>query len=526
MNHPKTGRSAAAFLALFLLFALTTLLWLRLNKAPPNWDDAWYLSNSLTLYDAWTDGGLVGFASRFLAALGFKAPLITALPLPFYFVFGRRWHAAYLVNVVAMAILFGAVWAIGKRLRNARTGLIAVHIAGTMPLMYGLSRWYLVEYPLAAFAAVAFWLVLLASTAEGLLTTYALGLVCGVGLLLKADFPLFLAPAMVWLLLRRRDPMRTLLAIAVPAILLAAPWYILHWRATLQNALSAGFGPSAVIQGTGAIFSLSAILKYLAMVANRGLSWYYLALAAAAAVMVVRRRNFAVFRPMAWLVLWVAPFLVFVFGGNKDVRYIAPVLPAFAIAAACLLDGAAANRRWIGIAALVFPVVSLSAISFGWPYAAADNGYAFRYDPYSWRQDEILTLVADGALFPHVGRKTLLIGTDRALFNADNFQLSAVQDRLPLRVETTAYGERLDQLIAQAGAAEYFVYKEGGEPESPFFNRRALELRRCLQRSPEWIEIPFGRLLPDGGTAHVLRRTAAIANGYQPPARCDNVGHP
>jgi hypothetical protein len=60
------------------------LLWVRLNRAAPDWDDAWYQSNSLTLYDAWSAGGLAGLARQFLASLGFKAPLITALPLPFY----------------------------------------------------------------------------------------------------------------------------------------------------------------------------------------------------------------------------------------------------------------------------------------------------------------------------------------------------------------------------------------------------------------------------------------------------------
>ena len=43
--------------ALFLSSAVPSLLWERLNRAAPNWDDAWYLSNGLTLYDAWSVGG-------------------------------------------------------------------------------------------------------------------------------------------------------------------------------------------------------------------------------------------------------------------------------------------------------------------------------------------------------------------------------------------------------------------------------------------------------------------------------------
>ena len=69
-------------------------MWLRLDRVPPNWDDAWYLTNSLAVYDALTHGGAPGFVAKFMHVMGFKAPLITALPTPFYLVFGRRWHAA------------------------------------------------------------------------------------------------------------------------------------------------------------------------------------------------------------------------------------------------------------------------------------------------------------------------------------------------------------------------------------------------------------------------------------------------
>ncbi|HLK64110.1 MAG TPA: glycosyltransferase family 39 protein [Bryobacteraceae bacterium] len=504
MNKFRPG-IAITFVALFLLFAIVSLAWLRLNKAPPNWDDAWYLANSLRLYDAWTDGGIIGAAGQFLASLSFKAPLITALPLPFYWLAGRHWQAAFLVNIGAMLVLFAAVWAIGSRLRGPRTGLMAVYICGTLPLLYGLSRWYLVEYPLAAAVAVAFWLVLVAAADERTVATFAFGMVCGLGLLLKADFPLFVGPMAVLLLLRRRDRGRTLLAILAPAFLLAAPWYVLHWRATLENAISAGFGASAVIQGTGEIFSLSALSKYLGIVVDRGISEYYLAVVVLAAAIALQRRS-KVFRESACLLLWLTPFLVFAFGGNKDVRYIAPILPGFALGAACLLDCATENRRWIGVVVLAFPLISLLAVSFGWPYAASDAGYAIHFSPNPWRQDEILTVIAENARFPHAGQKMLLLGTDRGFFNADNFQLCALQERLPLRVETTAYGRSLKDLLGQTNGADYSVYKEGGEAESRFFNTEAADLPRLLRESTEWVETPFGRALPDGGTAHILQR--------------------
>jgi hypothetical protein len=495
---------------LFAFFAAAACVWLRLNRAPPNWDDAWYLSNSLTLYDAWSDGGLLGLGRAFLKALGFKAPLITALPLPFYWIVGRRWHAAFGVNLAAMAVLFVSVWGIGRRLASPRAGVAAAYITATLPLLYGLSRWYLVEYPLTAAMALLFWTALAASETADVLYPASLGVLWGVGLLLKSDFPLFALPVTAYVLYRRSDRVRAAIAMAIPCFVLAAPWYALHWRATWENAVAAGFGPSAVVQGTGAVFSWSAIRLYLAMVVERGLSGYYAVLAAAAMVLAIVRERGAFLRRIAPLALWAVPFLVFLFGGNKDVRYIAPILPAFAIALACALDAAARNFRWAA-AALVFPLVSFFAVSFGIPYRTADLGYAIRYSRSDWGQDRILTAIAEDATIRIGERKTILLGTDRGRFNADNFQLTATARRLPFRVETTASAGSFEEALAQAERASYLVYKEGGEAESPFFNRYFPQLLTRVQGLSEWQKMPFALRLPDGGTARILRRAGQEA---------------
>lgn len=137
-----------------------TIVWLLLDRLPPNWDDAWYLTNSLTVYDSLAYGGIVGFV------FGFKAPLIAALPTPFYLLFGRRWHAAYLVNTVSMLVLFWVLYRIGSRWWSERAALLAIIVAGTMPLLYGLSHWYLVEYPLAALLGLSIWLLIESAVAD------------------------------------------------------------------------------------------------------------------------------------------------------------------------------------------------------------------------------------------------------------------------------------------------------------------------------------------------------------------------
>ena len=212
------------------VFAASTLLWLRLDRAPPNWDDAWYLTNSLTVYDALTQGGIVGYLTKLNSVFGFKAPLIAALPAGFYLLLGRHWHAAYLVNIVAMWALFAALYRIATRWWNARAAVFAIAIAGTMPLLYGLARWYMVEYVLTALLAVAACVLIESDGLKRDRLVVLFGAICGFGLLLKISFPLFIFPlfAYIWLTSGRRG--RPLLLTALPCLLLALPWYAGHFK--------------------------------------------------------------------------------------------------------------------------------------------------------------------------------------------------------------------------------------------------------------------------------------------------------
>ena len=289
MTRPESSSLVCGLLG--CVFAASTLLWLRLDRAPPNWDDAWYLTNSLTVYDALTKGGVVGYLTKLNSVFGFKAPLIAALPAGFYLLLGRHWHAAYLVNIVAMWALFAALYRIAKRWWSARAAVFAIAIAGTMPLLYGLARWYMVEYVLTALLAVAACVLIESDGLRRERLVVLFGAICGFGLLLKIIFPLFILPlfAYIWLTSGRRG--RPMLLAALPCLLLALPWYAGHFRSTVAFALDSGFGALAAIYGTGPIFSISTITTYLSHVAANGVSWYFCCLAVVLSLFAILQRH-------------------------------------------------------------------------------------------------------------------------------------------------------------------------------------------------------------------------------------------
>src|SRR5258708_7333070 len=107
------------------------------------------------MYDTLSEGGLLHYAGKFLTVMDDKPPLIAALPTPVYLLVGRHSRAAAAVNLVFMLVLFAAVFRIASKCSSPHAGLLAMYLVATMPMVYGLSRWYLVECALTAVVALA-----------------------------------------------------------------------------------------------------------------------------------------------------------------------------------------------------------------------------------------------------------------------------------------------------------------------------------------------------------------------------------
>ncbi len=102
----------------------------------------------------------------------------------------------------------------------------------------------------------------------------------------------------------------------------------------------------------------------------------------------------------------------------------------------------------------------------------------------------------------------ILIGTDGARFNADNFKLAIAEGKLPFLTATTAYETREDQVLRQVDEADYFIYEEGGAPSAPFFNTQGKAALREVRDGGRFVELPVAHAAPDGGVAHVFANLA------------------
>src|SRR6476659_86332 len=128
------ARHGFAATIIVLLFLSTNLSWLLLDRTPPGWDESYYLTKSLELYDTLADQGVAAYARKFLPVIDSKPPLIAALPTPIYLAVGRRYRAAIAINLLFLAMMSGAVYGTARTYAGPRAALIAVAVLATVPV--------------------------------------------------------------------------------------------------------------------------------------------------------------------------------------------------------------------------------------------------------------------------------------------------------------------------------------------------------------------------------------------------------
>jgi hypothetical protein len=281
--------------------------------------------------------------------------------------------------------------------------------------------------------------------------------------------------------------------------------------------------------GMGDPYSFAVVWRYLTHWANDGISGTYflllMALAGTALWYKIRiNRPVVPSEGRTLVLLWFLPFLIFLFGRNKDIRFTAPLLPAVAIALAWMADSLLCSlTRWGRLTfsfLFAFPLLAYLQTSFGllgstrvvWGdlvLLAPRLSHARPPDPQAWPHQEILNVLRVYSPLPE--ERKVMLGSDTAHFNANNFELAVVEGLDSFQITTSAYEDDLASLLNAANSTTFFIYKEGGEPGPQFTNRLFKPLLEDVQNSGKFFDLsiyperPSLPVLPDGGRVVVYQ---------------------
>ncbi|HZS49875.1 MAG TPA: glycosyltransferase family 39 protein [Bryobacterales bacterium] len=506
--------AALLLITLFLLAADQAYAWS--NKRPPTFDDAWYLETSLYFFHQLAQGGFSAFASAYAHSFRIKAPLISVLPLPFYFLLGPGYRPAMLVNTVFLVLSSICLFLLGRRLFSPQAGLAAVIFYQTMPLSYGLSRVFMVDYGLSALVIV--WLYCLA-VSERLTrgsVNFLLGIVLGLGLLMKVTFPAFIAgPLLVTLLAKRRQPAtpasesfwlwrwcaeRPLAAIALPGMAVAATWYAWNLSSVLEYAWQGAYGR------IGAAYGAGGLSRWLLAAVNQGMSVYY-TVALLIAVLAARRsaaRSGPWTRGTIFVLAWlIPPFLCCLVSSNREVRLALPLLPAAALLlSAAIFAGAGrpAIRAALAASAAAAPVLLYAGMSFPaaarrlptgqvGPFFLLSRDLVWAHAPDSkgdWGQQRVLDKIAELGR-PNAGKRYVVIGVEHSYFNANLLSYLNAYSQYPFYFTSLGYAEASVNAAVErlySLNARFLIMTAGFPPAElpPLFNRVNAGVQRQLDQ--------------------------------------------
>jgi 4-amino-4-deoxy-L-arabinose transferase-like glycosyltransferase len=367
--------------------AALTIAWIAVDRTPPAWDQARYLTDSLQYVHGLRQDGLSGAVNAFFSADRYYAPGYPAFLFPFELIFGSSVQSALIANLVLWIVLLMTVAAIGRQLFGEMAGIIALAVTATIPELLFFLHQALIDIPAATCACLALLAMLRTSHFTRPAPSALVGVMVGIGLLTKATVAVFLVgPALVIgvraLLRLRTAPNAELLRVAgnlllaaALAVAIAGPWYVTNWDTTLaylQSSASGegarGMGPSnpldpaAVLAFTNSIVTVASF-ALVAGIAILGLVRLYQRIQPPSGG--PRKSGNRAKRRWSWALLaaWtLVPLFFFGMSHNQDPRQAMFVYPGMAIVFAGLSVITRPRILRVGLVAVVLSVCIAQAL--------------------------------------------------------------------------------------------------------------------------------------------------------------------
>jgi Dolichyl-phosphate-mannose-protein mannosyltransferase len=360
LRVPAWSGAARVAIGATLLFVALTVWLLARDSAMPYGDAAEHLLTAFTFHDQLRAGDLLGPLEHD-AVYAPLTPFVASLGI---FAGGRTVGAAVLTeNLVFVPLLALGCFHTARLAYGPAAGALAVIFALGSPMLIEQFHVLMLDAPQAALVAATVWLVLASDRFRRADVAAAAGAVAGLGLVAKQSFPLYVAGFVVLVLLRGGGwrNVRGLAAFAAAALVIGAPWYLVHLDTLGAFASTAGPGETVPPLAKPPLVSLDNLLWYFWSTANGLLFAPLLAFAvvgvAVAAVAVVRAPAQAGLTPellgglvLAWLAITVMP--------HHDLRYSMGLIVYLAALATAWIPRLAGARRTAATALLLAAVVA------------------------------------------------------------------------------------------------------------------------------------------------------------------------
>jgi 4-amino-4-deoxy-L-arabinose transferase-like glycosyltransferase len=536
-NRPRSRwRDPLLLGALWLFHVILNAVWLHIDNYPPAWDSAHHLTMTLRWLAFWQAPSLASM--RAVAAASSYAPLPYWLVLPFYPLFGRGADVAVLANgAIWLGVLLIATYGLGRQVASPRAGLLAAALVSLYPLVSALQHDFFLDMGLAAIVALSLWLLLRCGSFDRRDRAVTLGVVLGLGTLVKWPFPFFVgAPflAALYGVVRRNGWSRQRLinlglCLGTAGVLGVARFLfnVLFLPGDLYNLnivgqLVASFSTAA---GHPPWYTLAGATYYATTLVNHQASLFLAILVLAAVPAFIRRAE----RGRLILALSIAvPFVLATLLPVKEQRITVPYLPSVAVITAVGLTRIRQQVLRAGVVALTLAVglVQFFAASFGisalpqdvyvrtsWMELAVFQQHPvqsprdFQVQPGNWNYDSLIDAIradAEAQGFAPPLEVPLAANTAACNPNTLNYYSLLRNTGIEFLYVWRLYEEPRELPFS---SYPYLMIKSGDTSEVEGWDREGIEAAvRFVSEQSTLLSLIHTAPLPDGSEIRVYRR--------------------
>lgn len=319
---------------IFLMHLIINLCVIHQDNTPLIADASGYYCNTIGLY-------------RNLEFSNVRPPFLSIMTIPFIMLFGVTQDAAVLVSSLFLLILLLSTYFLCVKFFSKQTGVLAVLILSSYPIIFGHARTYMPDLPLTAIVTSSFLFLVLSQGFYRRLYAVLWGISCGIGLLLKPEFFIHvIGPVLLYILwMSRRDfdiipkPAPCFSSEKKPFCLIgfcagiiiiigiAALWYVpnletfINFHAQMRNVRTQALSIFT--------FDIPSIIDYLILLVRYQIySLHFIFFSAMAGFIAFRGR----LKQISFFLIWIiVPYFILVLCFQRNIRYTMPCLPAFAI---------------------------------------------------------------------------------------------------------------------------------------------------------------------------------------------------
>lgn len=379
----------AVVTAAWLALAISNAIWLTRDRSYLFFDPAFHLLDAVRILTEPQQ-------SRLWVIKSFYPPGVSILTAPLLALTNYSVDlTTFIVGALFLAVLLASTYRLGSVLHGPTAGAGAAVLLALVPAVFGTSRRFTLDLPLAAMVALSLALIFDLEFMKRPRSSMVLGLLLATGELIKHPYVIFVAPPLLYSFLaaiRSRHPAgRHYLIAALVGLAIAGLWYAprLDWFLGEYRELQMA-AEGRERQGDPPVISPLSLVYYL-------FAFWHLASLGMFLLMLVGIAHAVRVSPFSarlLLIAFVPAYVVMTAFANKDIRFVMPLLPLLTVITAGGITHLASNRPPYRLALIpigAFLVAQFFAVSYGIGWLP-DRGYVANavtaHEPlHLWTQD-------------------------------------------------------------------------------------------------------------------------------------------